>query len=145
MPHLSAENLWQTIRAEASEVVTTEPALASYYYASILKHDSLMEALGFMLANKLNSSTVAAMTIRDLVETTIDANPTIYTAIVNDIHAYFERDPACKAYATPLLYFKGFHALQTHRIAHQLWLQDRKFLALYLKSAIVTTIRYPLH
>ena len=34
----------------------------------------------------------------------------------------------------PLLYFKGFHAIQTHRLAHWLWRQGRRDFALYLQS-----------
>lgn len=142
---ISAAQLWQTVRVEAGEVVAKEPALASYYYACILKHDSLVEAIGFMLANKLNSSTVAAMTLRDLIESTIATSPEVYEAMVRDICAHYDRDPACNAYATPLLYYKGFHALQTHRIAHELWRQGRKYLALYLQNQMSQQFAVDIH
>ena len=46
----------------------------------------------------------------------------------------FERDPACKGYVQPFLFFKGFLALQTHRVAHWLWRQNREAMAFYLQS-----------
>lgn len=51
-----------------------------------------------------------------------------------DIRAITERDPAATRFSEPLLYFKGFHALQTHRVAHWLWSEGRRELALFLQS-----------
>ncbi len=48
--------------------------------------------------------------------------------------AVFERDPATKGYVQPFLFFKGFLALQTHRVSHWLWAQGRETLAFYLQS-----------
>ena len=51
-----------------------------------------------------------------------------------DIQAYYDRDPACDRFLMPVLYFKGFHAIQTHRLAHWLWKKGRRDFALYLQS-----------
>ncbi|GAB1264685.1 serine O-acetyltransferase [Aurantivibrio infirmus] len=137
--------VWQKIRDEASLVVKEEPALASFYYAAILKHDSLLDAISFLLANKLDSDTLPAMTIREIVTAIMIKNPSIESAIIRDIVAHKERDPACHLFLTPLLYFKGFHALQAHRIAHELWLAGREFLALYLQNQISESFSVDIH
>jgi len=38
-----------------------------------------------------------------------------------DIVATGDRDPATDRFIDPVLYFKGFHAIQAHRLAHWLW------------------------
>ncbi|MDU6240560.1 MAG: serine O-acetyltransferase, partial [Bradyrhizobium sp.] len=48
--------------------------------------------------------------------------------------AVYDRDPATARFIDPLLYFKGFHALQTHRLAHWLHRKNRKDFAFYLQS-----------
>ncbi len=50
------------------------------------------------------------------------------------MHADHDRDPATSRFIDPLLYFKGFHALQTHRLAHWLYRKGRKDFAYYLQS-----------
>lgn len=140
-----AEDVWQAIREEVAVMVDEEPALASYYYAAVLKHKTLVKAISFELANKLNTSTVPAMLLRELIEKTMDNNPSICDSIARDIRAHRERDPACTKFSTPLLYFKGFHALQAHRISHELWLQGRQFLAYYLQNKISQQFGVDIH
>lgn len=62
-----------------------------------------------------------------------------------DIQAVNERDSACCSLVTPLLYFKGFHALQAYRIAHWLWRQGRKPLALFLQNRISSVFAVDIH
>jgi serine O-acetyltransferase len=64
----------------------------------------------------------------------LNSNQNISEAMQADIAAYFERDPACDAYCLPLLYYKGFHAIQAHRINHALWLAGRKTLSYFLQN-----------
>ncbi|MGH1470917.1 MAG: serine O-acetyltransferase [Cellvibrionaceae bacterium] len=139
------DRVWGSIRQEAEEVVSTEPALASYYYASILKHDSLREAISFELANKLNSDAVPAMLLRELIERILDDRDGVFDAMVQDICAHKERDPACDKYSTPLLYFKGFNALAAYRIAHELWQEGREYLAFYLQNKISECFGVDIH
>ncbi len=139
------DRVWSEIRSEAEAVVKAEPALASYFYASILKHDSLAEAISFELANKLGSDAVPAMLLRELVDQIISAKPHVFNAMVKDICAHKDRDPACDKYSTPLLYFKGFNALAAHRIGHELWLDGREYLALYLQNQISQRFGVDIH
>lgn len=126
--------LWQSIREEVESAAAREPVLASFLHASILNHKSLEDALAFQLAAKLESPVLPAMLVRELFSDAMDADPEIGKSMRADIRAVRERDPAAKTYSEPFLYFKGFHALQTYRVAHWLWGQGRAALALYLQS-----------
>lgn len=142
---MKTNSVWQKIHDEASLVIKEEPALGSYYYSAILKHDSFSDAISFLLASKLDSDTLPAIEIREIVSSKLLGNPKIEVAMIRDIAAHKERDPACKLFLTPLLYFKGFHALQAYRIAHELWLEGREFLALYLQNQISETFSVDIH
>lgn len=77
------------------------------------------------------------MDMRTLYELYLHAlgkEPSIGEAVRADITAYYERDPACDQYCLPLLYFKGYHAIQAHRINHCLWKEGRKTLAYFLQN-----------
>jgi hypothetical protein len=109
--------LWLSIRNEVQRVATHEPILASFLYASILNHKTMEDALGFILAGKLECSVLPAMLVRELFEEACDADRGIGASIRADVRAVRERDPAANAFSEPFLYFKGFHALQTLAVA----------------------------
>jgi serine O-acetyltransferase len=126
--------VWAALRNEAHAAAKTEPALASLLSAVILKHDSLGDALSFQLARKLGDNEMGAMSLRDTIEEAYEAHPALVEIAEADLKAVFERDPACKGYVQPFLFFKGFLSLQTHRVAHWLWNEGRDTLAFYLQS-----------
>jgi serine O-acetyltransferase len=126
--------LWQTIREEVAADVQCEPVLASFLHATVLNHKGLEDALGFLLAGKLECSVLPAMLVRELIADAVEASPGIGQSMRADIRAIRDRDPAAKRFSEPFLYFKGFHALQTHRVAHWLWHEGREALALFLQN-----------
>lgn len=137
--------VWQTIREEVARDAKLEPMLASFLYAVVLNHKSLEDALSFQLASKLESATITAVSLRDLVDEAFAHDLSIGQAFRADIVAVCERDPACRGYSMPLLYFKGFHALQSYRVAHYYWNQGREALALYLQSRISKIFSVDIH
>ncbi len=137
--------LWQEIRREVRYQAEAEPLLASYFHATILNHSSLASALSFHLANKLDSPTAPAMLIREVIDEALNDDPEIITAVREDLLAFDARDSACCSKATPLLYFKGFHALQAYRIAHWLWRHQRETLALFLQNRISVVFGVDIH
>ena len=64
---------------------------------------------------------------------------------VKTTKAIRNRDPACNSYSTPLLFYKGFHALQSHRVAHWLWNQQRHSLAFYLQNQMSAIFGVDIH
>lgn len=137
--------VWDRIRQETKAQVESEPALASFLYATILNHDTLESALSFHLANKLASPAISALQIREIIEESIIQKDCISRSVRADIKAVFERDSACDSYILPFLYFKGFHALQASRIANCVWQQGRKSLAYFLQSHISLTFGVDIH
>jgi len=126
--------VWAALRNEAEAAARSEAALASLVAAVILNHDSLGDALSYQLARKLGDQELRAMSLRDTIEEAYERNPAIVETAEFDLKAVFERDPACKGYVQPFLFFKGFLALQTHRVAHWLWSEGRETMAFYLQS-----------
>ena len=127
-------NLWQTVRDEAQSAAAGEPMLASFLHMTVLRHDSLERVLAFHLSSKLGNPTMDMRTLYELYLHALEREPEIGTAMQADMVAYYERDPACDQYCLPLLYFKGFHAIQAHRINHCLWKEGRKTLAYFLQN-----------
>lgn len=144
-PALVVDSLWEAIRSQTRKQAECEPVLASFLYATILNHDTLEAALSFHLANKLDSPALPAMLIREVIEEALAADESIVDAIRADLRAVSDRDSACCSLVTPLLYFKGFHALQAYRIAHWLWLQGRESLALFLQNRISSVFAVDIH
>lgn len=138
-------DVWKIIRAEAEVASQQEPVLASFYHAAILNHADFQAAISFHLANKLDSQAMPALMIREVFVEAMNADPSIEIAMRADICAHRERDPACSTYSMPLLFFKGYQALQTHRIAHWLWTQGRQCLALFLQNQISQQFDVDIH
>src|SRR5690606_30453713 len=92
------DDIWQIIRAETAQASSVEPALASFYHATILNHHSFAAAISFHLANKLDSQAMTAMTIREVFASALHNDPDIEQAMRADICAHRERDPACNLY-----------------------------------------------
>jgi serine O-acetyltransferase len=113
--------------------------------ATILAHDDLGRALSYQLARKLGDQELRAMSAREVAEDAYAADPTILQKVEADLQAVFERDPACKGYLQPFLFFKGFQALQTYRLSHWLWTEGRETLAFYLQSRSSELFQVDIH
>ncbi len=130
----SCDPVWSKARDEAQLAVEREPALGSFLYASVLNHDSLEDAICYRLSQRLAHPDVDAGLLRETFKALVQDDPAVSAPFRADLAAVFDRDPACERYLDPLLYFKGFHALVTHRFAHALWNNGRRDFALYLQS-----------
>lgn len=116
-----------------------------FFHATLLKHENTGSALSFMLANKLATPTMPAISVREVVEDAYHNDPQMIKSAAMDIKAVRLRDPAVDKYSTPLLYLKGFHALQAYRIANWLWNQNRRALATYLQNQVSVTFGVDIH
>jgi serine O-acetyltransferase len=126
--------IWTQIRSEAQAAMTAEPALGSFIFATVLSHQHLEEAICHRLAQRLNHTDVDAGLISQTFLSVLEDDDKLGKTFRADLSAVYDRDPACTRYLDPLLYFKGFHALVTHRFAHALWKRGRRDFALYLQS-----------
>ena len=139
------DDLWHMMRAEADAKAAEEPILGSYFHATILNHPTFGSALSFRLASKLDNPMLPTMLIRDVIKEAMHQDPDILRAAEIDMLAIFARDPACEDLTTPFLFYKGFHALQAHRVANWLWQQGRKTLAQFFQSQISVTLGVDIH
>jgi serine O-acetyltransferase len=129
----SLDPVWSTIRHEADQVARDEPLMASLVHAGILHHSSLERALSYRIAQKLASPEMSELILREIADEAYHDDQELGIAARADILAVFERDPACHRYLQPLLFFKGFQALQCYRIGHWLWQHRRKDMAYFIQ------------
>ena len=139
------DRLWQTIREETQIEAKNEPILASFLHATILNHDTLEAALSYHLASILDYPATPAILLREVIDHALASDPAIIQAVRADIRAVYERDSACNTFSTPFLYFKGFLALQSYRIAHWLWKNRRQSLAFYFQHRISVAFGVDIH
>ena len=141
----TTDPIWERIRSEATEHAGEEPILASFLHATILNHAELELALSFHLASQLDSSTASSLLLRDVILEAFNGDPEIRNAVRADLQAVEERDSACHELYIPFLYFKGFHALQTYRVAHWLWSKGRESLALFFQNRMSAEFGVDIH
>ena len=122
------------MQSEAHDIIKREPEIAGFIYSSILNHESLESVVIHRVAARLAHADVPADLIRQAFADFVAADPYFSQAFHADLLAVFDRDPACTRLVEPILYFKGFHAIQAHRLAHALWKDGRRDFALYLQS-----------
>jgi serine O-acetyltransferase len=125
---------WSRIRTEAEDIIKTDPSLGGFIFSSVLNHDKLECALTHRLAQRLGNADIGAELIVQAFDDALEEEPEIGDAIRADVLAVFDRDPACDRYIDPFLYFKGFQAVQNHRMAHRLYHMGRRDFAFYLQS-----------
>ncbi|QQR41110.1 serine O-acetyltransferase [Devosia rhizoryzae] len=130
----SVDPVWEAVRAGARQILDNEPSLGNLVLSTVLNHDSFEEALAHRLAARLDHEDVSADLIRQVFAETLRDDPEIGIAARVDLAATMERDPACHRAVEPLLYFKGYQAIQTHRFAHAMQKAGRRDFALYLQS-----------
>jgi serine O-acetyltransferase len=130
----SDDNLWERLREEATDILSREPILASLILTAVINRHSFEEAVAHRIAMRLGNTTVSADLIADMFLTSLRSDPGVGKGFRADIAAVVDRDPACTRLIEPLLYFKGFQAIQTHRLAHWLWNNNQQDFALYLQS-----------
>jgi serine O-acetyltransferase len=126
--------VWTRIRQEAEDVTRREPELATFIYENGLHPGTLEAAVIHRVSERLGNADVSGDLIRQAFGDALDDEPTIGEAFRADIVATVDRDPATQRFIEPVLYYKGFHAIQTHRLAHWLHRKGRKDFALYLQS-----------
>jgi serine O-acetyltransferase len=126
--------IWKQLRAEAEAVVANEPALAGFVYRNLLNHGRLEDAVAHRIADRLDSPSLDGGVIGRVFAEMAEASRDYSVALRADLVAVYDRDPACTRFIEPVLYFKGFHAIETHRLAHWLYRGGQQDLALYLQS-----------
>ena len=139
------QTVWSTIRHEAASVATREPVLARLIDEQVLRHECFAEALTAVVARRLEVPALDGWVLADLFRDVLDEEPAIVEAAAYDLAAIRDRDPACPDLLTPMLYFKGYQALQAYRVSHRLWQMDKIHLARHLQSRISEVFGVDIH
>ena len=137
--------VWDLMRWEAFQEAKREPLLVSFLYSSILNHHNLESSLAFLLANRLSSPAMISTQIQSLILESLAKDKSIGRKLRADIMAVRDRDPACTCLPDVFLYFKGFHALQTYRVANVLWRNGKRVISRYLQSRMSQTFQIDIH
>jgi len=141
----TVDPIWTALRQQAEAMGTREPTLAGFVHAAILQHERLEQALSYHLARKLGGEDLSPLAIREMFDDAMAAEPGLGAALRADLSAVFERDPACHSYVDAFLFYKGFHALESFRISHWLWTNNRQAMALFLQSRISQLFAVDIH
>ncbi len=141
----NVDPVWTRVREEAAAIAAKDAALGGFIFSSILNHDKFEDAVCHRLAKQLDHSDMGYELIIQAFEDAVEAEPEIGASMRADVVAVFDRDPACFRYIEPVLYFKGFQAVQAYRMAHSLWNMGRKDLAFYLQSRTSQVFSVDIH
>ena len=140
-----ADPLWHDLQTEAREAARIEPMLSGFLWPTILSRKSLEEAVARRITTRLASDALPSGLLDETFAEAFAASPDIVAALRLDLRAILERDPACERALEPVLYFKGFHALEAHRLAHWLWKGGRRDLALLVQSRSSEVFQTDIH
>lgn len=124
---------WQRITTEAELAVREEPLMGGLVHACVLHHKSIERALSYRFAAKLASNEMSMVVLREIADEAFVEDPDLIAAARADLNAIYERDPACHRLLQPILYFKGYQAVQAYRIGNWLWRQGRTDLAYFIQ------------
>jgi len=136
---------WRAICNDAQQMMLNEPAFSGFVIANILNHDRVEDAIAHRISGLLDHADMPADIVRRAFSDVLRDQPSIADCIRSDLAATLERDPACNRLIDPVLFFKGFQAIQTYRFAHALWESGRKDFARYLQSRASQVFQVDIH
>ena len=129
----SLDPVWARICDEAHAAIASEPLLGGLVHSSLLHHPTLERALAYRFSLKLASGEMSEQILREIADEAYASDPSLGQAARADVVAVFDRDPACHRYLQPILFFKGYQAVQAYRVGHWLWGQGRSDLAYFVQ------------
>jgi serine O-acetyltransferase len=141
----AVDPVWARIRDEAETAVADEPLLGGLIHSSLLHHGSLEKALAYRISLKLASGEMSEQILREIADEAYAAEPALGQAARADIVATYERDPACHRLLQPILFFKGYQAVQAYRVGHWLWRQGRRDLAYFIQMRVSEVFGVDIH
>jgi len=141
----SVDPVWDQIKNEAQDAALAEPLIGGFVHATILHHASIEKALSYRIAAKLSSNEMSMMVVREIVDQAYADEPALVEAARADLVAIYDRDPACHRLLQPILYFKGYQAVQAYRVSHYLWQQGHRDLAYFFQMRVSEIFGVDIH
>lgn len=137
--------VWNRICDEARAAVQDDPLLGGMVHSSLLHHPTMEQALAYRFSFKLASPELGEQILREVADQAYAKEPALGAAARADLMAVYDRDPACHRYLQPLLFFKGYQAVQAYRIGHWLWTQGRRDLAYFVQMRVSEVYGVDIH
>ena len=137
--------VWAKIRSEAEAAVQDEPLLGAFLHKNVLQQVTIENALAHRISLKLASLEMSEQYLREFCNRAFADDKTLATSARADIMATYDRDPACHRFLQPLLYFKGFQAVQAYRIAHFMWISGQRDIAYFMQSRVSEVFGIDIH
>lgn len=141
----TVDPVWSRVCDEAREAIAAEPLLGGLIHSSLLHHSSMERALAYRFSLKLASGEMSEQILREIADRAYDSDPELGAAARADLMAVYDRDPACHRFIQPILFFKGYQAVQAYRIGHWLWMQGRKDLAYFVQMRVSEVFGVDIH
>jgi serine O-acetyltransferase len=141
----TVDPVWTRICDEAEEAVRSEPLLGALIHSGLLHHATLERALAYRFSMKLASGEMSEQILREIADEAYSSDPGIGAAARADLMAVYERDPACHRFIQPVLFFKGYQAVQAYRVGHWLWMKGRRDLAYFVQMRVSEAFGVDIH
>jgi serine O-acetyltransferase len=133
------------VREEAFDMVRCEPLLGGLVHSSLLHHPTLERALAYRFSLKLASGEMSEQILREIADEAYESDADLGQAARADVTAVFDRDPACLRFIQPILFFKGYQAIQAYRIGHWLWQHNRRDMAYFVQMRVSEVFGVDIH
>jgi serine O-acetyltransferase len=137
--------VWSQICDEAEAAVADEPLLGGLIHSGVLHHSTFERALAYRFSLKLASGEMSEQILREIADEAFAEDPGLGQAARADVVAVFDRDPACHRFLQPILFFKGFQAVQAYRVGHWLWRQGRRDMAYFVQMRVSEVFGVDIH
>lgn len=137
--------VWSRICDEARVALTDEPLLGGLMHSNLLHHATMERALAYRFSLKLASGEIGEQILREIADEAYGTDPTVGQAARADLVAVYDRDPACHRFLQPILFFKGYQAVQAYRVGHWLWTQGRRDMAYLIQMRVSEVFGVDIH
>ncbi|MBK8441598.1 MAG: serine O-acetyltransferase [Rhodobacter sp.] len=141
----SVDPVWTRVCEEAEDAVRAEPLLGALIHSGLLHHPTLERALAYRFSLKLASGEMSEQILREIADAAYAADPSLGAAARADLMAVYERDPACHRFLQPILFFKGYQAVQAYRVGHWLWCMGRRDMAYFVQMRVSEAFGIDIH
>ena len=141
----AVDPVWRRVCEEGVEAIRREPLLGGLVHSGLLHHSSLEKALAYRFSMKLASGELSEQILREIADEAFASDPELGAAARSDLMAVYERDPACHRFLQPILFFKGFQAVQAYRVGHWLWQTGRTDMAYFVQMRVSEAFGVDIH
>jgi serine O-acetyltransferase len=144
-PRDDESDLWETLVSQAVALSSCSPCLAPTLQAMILGRTSFADALAAVLVRALAPAVTNPTELKPTFDRVLARSHDIAMAATVDLLRLAAINPACPNVLSGLLSFRGYQAVQLHRIEHALWNDEQRELAVLLQNWGATVFAMDIH